>query len=288
MLAESYKDAQVIERYTKEGKAYARVKITCDRCGGRGIFAVGVHNGQLVPAQPDAGMCYKCLGAGYLIKEVRDYSQVEYERMQRAKAKRESAKQAQRELEEEKRKEAAALHTLNIYGFSGTTAYAVVGNTYELRSMLLAHGAKFSRELLWVCPEEPTWLPADRYVPISVTDIFELKNGWRMLKDSATDFIQSLQPTIGKHLGVVGSKLTVQVKVVKRLEFDYRPYPGSWSSTSYKYIMETPDGDTVVWSTSSVRWEEGYECTLAGTVKEHAEYKHVRQTVLTRCKEVTL
>lgn len=38
------------------------VKVVCDRCGGAGIIYTGVHNGEPVPAHPDNGVCYKCLG----------------------------------------------------------------------------------------------------------------------------------------------------------------------------------------------------------------------------------
>lgn len=42
----------------KEGVAY------CDRCGGVGIYAVGVMNDRPVPARPDAGKCWRCNGSG--------------------------------------------------------------------------------------------------------------------------------------------------------------------------------------------------------------------------------
>jgi len=38
--------------------------VNCDRCGGRGWYAIGVHNGQLVPSHVDNAVCYKCHGAG--------------------------------------------------------------------------------------------------------------------------------------------------------------------------------------------------------------------------------
>jgi hypothetical protein len=139
--------------------------------------------------------------------------------------------------------------------------------------------------MLWVCPEEPTWLPADRYVRICATDVFNFVDDMIMVKDTARDFIDSLQPKSGKHLGSVGSRITVAVTVTKVLTFTAE-YMKGWPTTSYKYIMRTPEGDVVTWTTQSVYWNEGYECTLVGTVKEHTEYNSVRQTVLTRCKEV--
>lgn len=36
----------------------------CPRCGGKGIFYTRVHNGVPVPAMPDKGVCYRCLGTG--------------------------------------------------------------------------------------------------------------------------------------------------------------------------------------------------------------------------------
>jgi hypothetical protein len=174
---------------------------------------------------------------------------------------------------------------LTQHGFNGAYAYAVVGDTYSLKEDLKAHGAKFSYELLWVCPEEPTWLPADRYVRISVTDVFELSDGMIMLKNNASEYIQSLQPKSGKYLGTIGQRITVDVTVTKVLEFAYE-YVRGMRSYTWKYIMKTADGDTVVWQTSSVDWKEGYSCTITGTVKDHKEYNNVLQTILTRCKEV--
>lgn len=38
--------------------------MVCDRCGGKGIFYTRVHNGVPIPAIPDNGVCYRCLGSG--------------------------------------------------------------------------------------------------------------------------------------------------------------------------------------------------------------------------------
>lgn len=281
MLADSYKGAQILEYLKKDGKSYARIKRKCDRCGGHGIYAVGVHNGCLVPSPYDGGMCYECLGAGVIIEEVRDYTEAEYRAMQRAKEKRE-AKALERMNE---RRQENNRRTLINHGFAGEYAYAVIGDTYSIKDDLKAHGAKFSYEMLWVCPEEPTWLPTDRYVRICATDVFDFVDDMILVKDTARDFIDSLQPKSGKHLGSVGSRITVAVTVTKVLTFTAE-YMKGWPTTSYKYIMRTPEGDVVTWTTQSVYWNEGYECTLVGTVKEHTEYNSVRQTVLTRCKEV--
>lgn len=51
-------------RTDRNGTKYYEGMVTCDRCGGRGWYAVGVHNGQLIPARPDNAICYQCRGAG--------------------------------------------------------------------------------------------------------------------------------------------------------------------------------------------------------------------------------
>lgn len=54
-------------RVDRNGSKHWQGMVRCDRCNGRGWFAVGVHNGQLVPAHPDNAVCYKCNGAGEVL-----------------------------------------------------------------------------------------------------------------------------------------------------------------------------------------------------------------------------
>ena len=41
---------------------------TCDRCGGKGVYAIGVMNDHLVLSPLDSGVCWKCHGAGKVIE----------------------------------------------------------------------------------------------------------------------------------------------------------------------------------------------------------------------------
>ena len=60
----------------------------------------------------------------------------------------------------------------------------------------------------------------------------------------------------------------------------------SWKqTTSYMYLMTDKDGNKYKWSTSKY-FNEDEDVKLKGTVKEHAEYKGIKQTVLTRCSEI--
>lgn len=275
MLAEKYAKGKVLERFTENGKDYAVVKMPCIRCGGSG----NVHS------YVDNGICWQCHGAGSFIETVRDYTDVEYARMQRANETRRRHKEERMQVELQKRAEKQNLALLERSGFADVFAYAIIGDTFSIKEDLKAHGAKFTYTLLWVSPTEPTWLPSDRYVKISASDVFEYEDLFLTYKDSASAFIQSLQPTIGNYIGAVGSRITLQVTIERVVEMEVRY--GFYPSTVYMHIMKNADGSTVIWKTQTVRMEEGSEHLLIGTVKEHSEYNGVKQTILTRCKEVT-
>lgn len=56
-------------RIDKNGSKHYQGMFTCDRCNGRGWYAIGSHNGQLVAAHPYNGTCYKCGGAGKVMSK---------------------------------------------------------------------------------------------------------------------------------------------------------------------------------------------------------------------------
>jgi hypothetical protein len=281
-LAESYANASIVKTFVKDGKTYATISDTCDRCGGSGIFYVAIHNGRGIPALPDAGVCYKCNGYGKVTKDVRMYTDIEYERMQRSKKRADEKKRKEWEAKAAERMAEQNLRTLNKYGFENVDAYIVLGNTYDIKDKLKEAGAKFSPELCWVLPTEPTWLTTHSYVKVSVADIFTISNGYFVLRDDIREFRNALEPVRGEYIGKVGQRLSVTATLAKAI-----PYDASFSyqrTIGYIYIFETADGNTLVWRTTSAWLDIGKEYDIVGTVKEHNEYNKVRQTVLTRCK----
>jgi RNA 3'-terminal phosphate cyclase len=83
-------EVKVIRTWTDEkGKQWETITETCDRCGGRGLFAVAVHNGQPKWAQPDAGVCYKCHGEGHVHTDRRVLTEKEKAARERAHARKE-------------------------------------------------------------------------------------------------------------------------------------------------------------------------------------------------------
>lgn len=105
-----------------------------------------------------------------------------------------------------------------------------------------------------------------------------------VVKDDASSIIDALQPKTGEYVGTVGSKIKATVTVTNVFENSLN-FHGHTRYT-YKHIMKSADDNVFVWNTSTVCYNVGHTMTLVGTVKAHEEYKGVRQTILTRCKEV--
>lgn len=99
---------------------------------------------------------------------------------------------------------------------------------------------------------------------------------------------------MSEYVGSVGSKISVQVTLTN--EFEYVDYKFSfYGTTHYTYIMEDDQGNVYVWKTTTTLVfgyddhhldciRKGDKMTISGTVKEHSEFKGVKQTILTRCK----
>lgn len=104
------------------------------------------------------------------------------------------------------------------------------------------------------------------------------------------------------NVGVKASAV-VTVKFIGSYEVSSYGYYGNYrngcgyghgTNLMYAYVMETENGDQIVWKTTSsmsvVENDEYYfikkgdKIFVEGTVKNCSEYKGVEQTVLTRCK----
>ena len=83
--------------YEKNGKMYVSARCKCDRCNGSGIAISHVCNGQPVPYVNDGGICYSCNGAGYFRKEIRLYTDKEFEQMEKASIKAAEKREAAKE-----------------------------------------------------------------------------------------------------------------------------------------------------------------------------------------------
>ena len=103
----------------RNGSKHYEGAIVCDRCDGRGWFAIGSNNGQLVPSYVDNAVCWKCHGAGKVkgkwIERTPEY-QAKLDAKRQAKL---EAEQAKLEAEREER-EANRTDPLQNYGSVNT------------------------------------------------------------------------------------------------------------------------------------------------------------------------
>lgn len=85
------------------------------------------------------------------------------------------------------------------------------------------------------------------------------------------------------HVGNVGDRIQVNVQSVKCLtswENTFSYYP----TTTYLYKIVDQEGNVFTWKTSTFLDDDNIPQMITGTVKEHSEFRGVKQTVLTRCK----
>jgi hypothetical protein len=81
------------------------------------------------------------------------------------------------------------------------------------------------------------------------------------------------------YFGTIGKRETFTLTLTKVFSFD------SMYGTSFVYIFIDASGNIAVWKASSSQdVTTGKTYSVKGTVKEHSEYKGVKQTNLSRCK----
>lgn len=84
-------------------------------------------------------------------------------------------------------------------------------------------------------------------------------------------------PVAGSFVGDVGNRINFVLTVRKVLSFE-----GEYGTTRLHFLVDS-EGNTFKWATSSRILEEGETYAIKGTIKAHAEYRGVKQTILSRC-----
>lgn len=123
---------------------------------------------------------------------------------------------------------------------------------------------------------------------VKVTVISKYVKYWNGYLACAPDAMIKLKERVAKHsedaksqfVGSKGEKLTVDVVVTSSIGFETR------FGYSYMNIFRSTESNVFVWVTSTKSYSVGLKLRIMGTVKEHQEYNGVKQTVLTRVKEV--
>lgn len=101
---------------------------------------------------------------------------------------------------------------------------------------------------------------------------------------------------MSEYIGTIGSKITAEVTLINDYSYTDKKF-SYYGTTHHIYTMQDAEGNVYVWKTTSCLLFEsdndhgrmdcirkGDTMQISGTVKEHSEFKGVKQTVLTRCK----
>ena len=290
MVAPSYQNAKVLKIDENTKKAYISQK--CDRCGGRGYYAVGMHNDRPVLSPWDGGVCYSCGGKGTIDKWVKAYTEDEYAKYiaSQERAKERKAEKAEQERQEKLNKSKENQEELLAkwgYDVENPLIWLVGGgSTYEIKDQLKELGCKFNPAFGWYCTHEFDVPEGYGLVSINFYDVyvwyplskrFELKDNAKEIADTAKAVLEP--ESHSEYMGDIKERLRdLKVTLTAARSFD------GYYGTSFIYTFVYNE-NVLVWMTSSCKdIEVGEKLLLTGTVKEHKIYKGVKQTVLSRCK----
>lgn len=287
MTAKTYTDWERIgEPFDKNGKLYQKVKTKCPRCGGLGIVVARVENGQPIPIPVDQGICYQCAGARYLTKEVRLYTEAEFQRMEelneKNRIKREQEKEAKWEKEFAETKKEWLAH--NGFSEDGYT-YIVTGNSFSIKDELKAAGWRYDPVLKWH-KADPTGYE-DRVIKFHVDQLFEFSawgKGHYILgcKEIVDKALAAAQPqSTSTWIGEVGEKIKgIKVQLVRKYTTETR------YGLNTLYSFQTKEGNILNWWTTTFQAVEvGDWVTIKyATIKKLDTYKDVKNTIITRAK----
>lgn len=98
---------------------------------------------------------------------------------------------------------------------------------------------------------------------------------------------QNASKSSSEYQGNIGDRITINVVSAKVL-YTKEPY-SYYGSCSYVQELIDDNGNVYIWSSQNVinlddNFKENGCITVTGTVKDHKDYKGIKQTVLTRCK----
>lgn len=258
-VAKSYEHMEIIsEPFLKDGRKYVRVKGKCPRCGGSGIWGYG----------PYGGTCFKCGGSGNNAQEVRWYTDRE-RASQDARAMKQAEARVQKQIAREEKKLGAEYN-----GFTDGFVIAILGNTYEIKDELKEAGATYTRGLGWHFDNTAK-------VPVKYAD----RTRMIMWEDASIDgkikSVEELEQLVAVaslidssiHMYVVGERVRgLTLKVYK-----------VWEGPGYTvHTFVDNDNNAYVWTTSARTLPQDATVIMDATIKEHSEYKGIKQTILTR------
>lgn len=288
-VAPSYQHMKIKKVNEETHKALVEGK--CDRCGGLGIIVARVENGSPIPIPVDGGVCYKCNGSGLEQKWVKAYTEEEYAKYEAAQERAREKKKAKVEAERQEKinkSEENRKNLLSKWGYDPENPLIWLiggGSTFEIKDWLKEQGCKFCKELGWYSCK-PLDVPAGYgMVSINFMDVYDWFPASKRFtikaeaKEIAEAALRTLEPE--SHSEYIG-EIKERIRDLEVTLTNCRNFEGFYGTT---FIYTFANGENVlVWMTSSCKdIVKGDTILLTGTVKDHKEYKGVKQTVLSRC-----
>ena len=270
--------------YEKNGKMYVSARCKCDRCT-KGVYVTRVENGQPIPHPAFSGVCLKCKGSGFITKEVRLYTDKEFEQMEKVSAKAAEKREAAREqkMKAEYANKREKWLEENCFNENGVTWIYAKADSYEKKDILKQLGMKFSKNLLW---HAPFLIPeiADACVKIDIQDIATATAwGEYCYNPNVNDIIKSkmiIEKSDSEWIeGKINDRIQIKVSFVSKRIINTR----FGLTNLYTFISENKN-KIQWWSQTNIDFPKENIFTLVGTIKDFNEFKNEKITTLTRCK----
>jgi len=169
--------------------------------------------------------------------------------------------------------------------------YVVKGNTYPIRTKLKELGAIYTSGINWFFSN-----PNEQYdtYELDYTECLYINYEYGTIEwdiEKALNKIYELQTKTSEvennsdYIGEEGQKVTVDAMLDHVGWYHINSFRGYGEDTVYIYSFVDSKGNVLVWKTTKgLSIEDGDKVIITGTIKEHSEYKGVKQTVLQRCK----
>ena len=274
--------------YEKNGKMYVSARCKCDRCT-KGVYVTRVENGQPIPHPAFGGICLKCGGSGVITKEVRLYTDKEFEQMEKASIKAAEKREAAREqkMKAEYANKREKWLEENCFNKNLTTFVYFPADSFEVKDRLKDAGFKFNRSLLWHIANIPEGYE-DKVVEITLDQVAEIGAwGEGFYRPGARTFVDDIL----KNCRPIEESTSEWLFEEKERFYDYavvlKSVRGMETRFGYSQLVKFEDANRNIlqwWTAVEIKAEVGDQVLLTGTVKAHDEYKGVKSTTVTRCK----
>ena len=292
-VAKSYENYNydVEKAFTKSGKLYVKATCKCDNCV-NGVYVSHIENGHIVPHPNCGGVCFRCGGTGVISKDIRLYTEKEFDSMEKAKEKAKEKKEIeyQAKLKAEYADRKADWLKKNGYNKNEVTFVYFPKDSFEIKEQLKENNFIFDKVLFWHCAEVPNGFE-DKVFEVSFNEIGQYQpNGegsyYTGTKDKIVEMMKEHRPApASKWIGEVKERiynLPVKVKGIVK----YNNFYGEGSIVTF----ETVEGNLCKWFTQVyLPFIIGDNVVINGTVKELINDKYeddAEVTILTRCKVV--